>query len=553
MILRPYQTDLYQRVGRAFSEQHTKNKLSTAPDVRLNRVFMCLPTGGGKTAIFSQMARGAREKGSQVWICLPRIELIEQASETLSRLGVPHGRIAAGVEESTAFSLQLVSSSTLIRRWDKIKRPPEFIILDEAHLYYDRQLEICERFPNAKILGVSASPERLDGRGLADIYGSLVEGPSVKDLVEMGYLCQVRYLAPPTEGIKNVKRKGLDLDEGELATLFRERKIYGKAVEHYEQWTRGKTSLVFARSVEEAGKIAAEFRGHGWRFEVVSAKTPDGLRREILAAYKAGQIEGVVNCEIATYGLDVPRIESVILLRPTLSKALQTQMDGRGLRMSPETGKRHVTIQDHVGMIEEFGHPLDPYEWNFAGAEKRKRAKSDPSLRLKLCPSTFLYCEKPICAGCEYNTAKIKSRAEHVVDVQLREVEPAVKLNKRPIEERAVFQTRLDDAFARQKKANSEGRIDTAALEELLALARQIGNQPKWVYHRLSEGRLTVNVALLSEIARIEGYDHRWVGIVRRELEERLRGNLPLRFKPKKKGMEVKKSRKRLASVRELV
>lgn len=535
MILRPYQRTLYGKVGSAFAEQHARNKLLATPDGRLNRVFMALPTGGGKTAIFAQMASGARAKGSQVWICLPRVELIEQASETLSRLGVPHGRIAAGTEESTAFSLQLVSSNTLIRRWDKIKRPPEFIILDEAHLYYDRQLEICERYPNAKILGVSASPERLDGRGLSDIYGSLVEGPSIRDLVETGYLCPVRYFAPPLDGIKQVHRVGYEFDEVELATLFQEGKVYGNAVEHYEQWTRGKTALVFARSVDESEKIAAEFRGHGWSFEPVSAKTPTKLRGEILKAYKAGQIDGVVNCEIATYGLDVPRIEALILLRPTLSKALQTQMIGRGMRMSPETGKKRVTILDHVGMIDEFGHPTDDYTWQFGGRDKRKRAAADPALRLKICPSTFMYCDKPTCSGCELNTKKVKSRVDDVVDVQLREREAPVDLKKRPLEEQAVYRTRLDSAFEREKKAISENTIDTSALEELLALARQTGRQPMYVYYRCSEGRLTVNVPLLSAIASIEGYDPKWVFIKRRELGEKLRSKLPARFGPARK------------------
>jgi DNA repair protein RadD len=506
VILRPYQQELFERVREAFRTAR--------------RVFMCLPTGGGKTAIFATMAASAFQKGRTIWICLPRHELITQASEALSHLNVPHGRITAGNQESKAFALHLVSSNTLIRRWDKIKTPPEFIILDEAHLYYDRQLEICERYPLSKILGVSASPERLDGRGLSDIYDRLVEGPGIRTLVEQGYLCPIRYYAPPLEGLNEVHRKGYEFDESELARLFERRKVYGKAVEHYERLAAGKTALVFARSIDEADKIAAEFRSRNWIFEPISGKTPKRQRRELLEAYSDGKIDGLVNCEIATYGLDVPRIECLILLRPTASKALQTQMIGRGLRASPHTGKKRCVILDHVNLIDEFGHPFDNYQWQFDGREKRSRS-TNSEIRLRLCPETFLYCEKPSCEGCENNHTQRKTRAEEYVECQLRECAPPVPLNVRPVEEQAVFRNRLDDALDRAREAISRGEIDSGAIGELLALARQVDRQPMWVYWRLSEGRRIANVPLLAEIARQENYKPGWVYFARKKIAER--------------------------------
>jgi DNA repair protein RadD len=517
-ILRPYQTTLYASVREAFATH--------------DRVFMSLPTGGGKTAIFAAMAAASHAKGRTVWVCLPRHELMEQASGALSALNVPHGRIAAGREESKAFALHLVSSNTLIRRWEKIKAPPDFIILDEAHLFYDRQLEICEHFPQAKILGCSASPERLDGRGLSDIYGTLVEGPDIKALVEMGYLCNVRYYAPPLAGLSSIHHKGLDYDEDELAELMARRKVYGSAVDHYERHAAGKSTLVFARSVAESEKIAAEFRARGWKFEPVSANTAKKTRAALVDGIKRGEIHGLVNCEVATYGVDIPRIECVILLRPTMSKALQTQMIGRGLRMSPETGKRGCVVLDHVNLIDEFGHPFSPYDWQFHGREKRTR-KLDPTIRLRLCPDTFLYCEKPSCMGCSSNTTQRKTRAEAVVDCQLRELAPPVEMRARPVEEQAVFRERLDSALDRAKKAIDVGQIapnddgspsvGSGAIGELLTLARQLGRQPMWIYWRLSEKRLTVNVPLLSEIARQEKYKPYWVKIKADEIRSRMR------------------------------
>jgi DNA repair protein RadD len=509
VILRPYQQKSFDDVRNAFAAGN-------------NRVFLSMPTGAGKTVVFSSMAESAYAKGRTTWICLPRKELLDQSSRTLSKIGVPHGRISAGRKESRAFSLHLVSSNTLIRRWDKIINPPDFIIMDEAHLYYDRQREICDRYPTAKIIGVSASPERLDGRGLSDIYDTLIEGPNVKELVEQGYLCHVDYYAPRLEGLSDLHRKGLDYDETELAALMARRKVYGKAVDHYRQHADGKTALVFARSVDEAEKIALEFRNHGYKFETVSAKTPSKLRSEILSALESGEINGVVNCEVATYGLDVPRIECVILLRPTLSKALSVQMIGRGLRTSHETGKEKCIILDHVNMIDEFGHPFQPYTWQFDGWEKRKR-ETDPSIRLKLCPETFMYCTRSSCVGCPNNTKERKSKAEHVVDVQLEKREAPVELKTRPLEEQAIFQDKIGVATLRAKEALSEGRIDSEALKELLALAKQIKRQPMWIYWKLTEGKLMANVPLLSEIARQEGYKTGWVYFARQKVAEKLK------------------------------
>lgn len=332
----------------------------------------------------------------------------------------------------------------------------------------------------------------------------------------------MKYYAPPLEGLDTVHRKGLDYDENELAQLFAERKVYGKAVDHYVRHAAGKSTLVFARSVAESEKIAAEFRARGFSFEPISGKTPTKLRKDLLAGLQSGTIHGLVNCELVTYGLDIPRIECLILLRPTMSKALQTQMIGRGLRVSPETKKRECVVLDHVNLIREFGHPFSPYEWQFHGREKRKKAPADPEIRLRLCPETFMYCDKPSCIGCEYNTTKRKTRAEAIVDCQLSEQEAPVPLQTRPVEEQAVFRERLDDAIDRARAAIQDGHIDAGAIGDLLTLARQIGRQPLWVYWRLSEGRLTANVPLLSEIARQEKYKPGWVYFARGKIQETL-------------------------------
>jgi superfamily II DNA or RNA helicase len=490
---------------------------------------MQLATGAGKTAIFSAMAASSRQRGNAVWICVPRGELLEQASESLSRLAVPHGRISAGHQESAAFGVHLVSSSTLIRRWDRIRTRPDFLVIDECHLHYDRQAEIIARFPETKILGVTASPERLDGRGLSDLYEVLVEGPDTRTLVEQGFLVPCRYYAPPLEGLDTVHRRGTEYDEAELAELLTRRKVYGSAIEHYRKHATnadgsGKAALVFTRSVAAAEDVAQRFSAAGYRFEPISGQTPTRQRAALVAGLRDGGLDGLVNCEVATYGLDVPRVECLILLRPTLSKALQVQMIGRGLR--PHPGKRECVVLDHVGMLSEFGHPLQPHQWQFHGREKRKREPVQ-DVRLRLCPETFLYCERPSCVGCEHNTTQRKTRAEAVVDCQLTEVASPVPLRDRPLEERQEFVDRMNAAIAAASQALAAGNVSLAAgpIGDLLRLAKITGRKPQWVYHVLSEGRVTVNVPLLSEIARQAGYKAGWVFYQRREIGDRLARN----------------------------
>jgi len=507
MQLRPYQSDLYTAVRDAFAAGH-------------RRVCMQLATGAGKTAIFSTMTASSKARRNRVWIVVPRDELLTQASETLARLGVDHGRIDARHAESTAFAVHVVSRQTLIRRWAKIKHWPDFLIVDECHLGYRFQADLQARAPEGtKFVGVTASPERLDGLGLSDLYDVLVEGPPLTTLIEQGYLVPITYYAPPLDGLEGVHRRGYEYDEADLAALLERRKVYGSAIDHYQRHADGRSALVFCRSVAAAEDVAHRFSVAGYRFEPISGGTPRAQRVALVDGLRSGELAGLASCELTTYGLDVPRVSCLILLRPTTSKALQVQMIGRGLRTAP--GKTDCVVIDHVNMIEEFKHPYKPHEWAFFGREKRKR-QPDPSIRLRLCPYTFLYCERPSCVGCEHNTAGRKSRAEAVVDCQLQQVEPPVKLADRPHEEQREYQDRLLDAEARARAALDAGRIDAGAIGEMLAIARQIGRQPMWVYWRLCEGRLTINVTLLHEIARQCGYARGWPWYKQKEIAAKL-------------------------------
>jgi superfamily II DNA or RNA helicase len=470
---------------------------------------MQLPTGGGKTHIFSEVAKSAETRGFRVWIVVPRNELLQQASNSLRSIGVSHGRIAAGVAESLAYKVHVVSKDTLIRRYDKIKRPPDLIIPDEAHLALERYIEIAEKFPDSKFLGTTATPERLDGRGLSELYNKLVLGPTIHELIEQGYLTNIRYFSPPIDGLKDVHRRGTDYDPKELEELLKRRRIYGEAISHYRRHADGKPCLVFCRSVQAAAETAQKFNDAGYLFENIDGTMTYGQRKVLIDALKNGQLNGLTSCELVTYGLDVPRVECIVMLRPTLSRALFMQMIGRGLR--PFEGKKECVILDHVGNLQEHGHPLAPYEWKFFGTEKRKKKKRENEAIVKLCPEIdFLYCEKRSCIGCEHNKSGRKKRDLEQIDGELTETEAPVKLNARPFEERREFQDKIGKIVDDFKGGESEGLILTGPIGELLRIAKALGRKPMWAYHQLSRDRVSINVPLLHEIARQKKYKSGW-------------------------------------------
>jgi superfamily II DNA or RNA helicase len=462
------------------------------------------PTGSGKTVLFCEITRLANELGNTIWVIVPRNELLEQSSETLTRFGVAHGRIAVGSNESRAFKTHVVSKDTLIRRLaaDKIKNAPDIIIVDEAHLALTRYLELRKAFPGATFIGFTATPERLDGRGLSELYDELIAGPTIKELVEMEYLTNVRYFRPPSFDMTDLHRRGTEVISGELEKILTNRRIYGDAVKHYKAYADGKPALIFCRSIKSANEAAQNFSTEGYLIENIDGTMSYRKRKALIDALKNGTIQGLTSCELVTYGLDVPRVECIIMLRPTMSRTLFFQMIGRGLRPCP--GKTECTVLDHVGNLQYHGHPLADYRWNFHGVEKIKREK-DKNIELRLCAEIgFMYCGKASCAGCEYNTTGKTERKLAYVETDLVEV-ASIPLAQRPYGERKDINDRISRSINLYRDGN-----DKDSISELLNIAKSLGNDPMWVYWQLSEDRRSIDVPLLYNIAKQKGYKPGW-------------------------------------------
>jgi len=279
-LLRPYQQD-------------SLNELRIA--LRTNKSALLQGcTGSGKTVIFSSIIQSAAKNNYRTWTIVPRKELLTQSSKHFVKWDIAHNFISAGSNESRAFKTHIVSKDTLIRRWDKVKNWPDLIIIDEAHINYKFQMDLLERIPDhTKIIGFSATPERLDGLGLSDIYDTLIMGKSIPWLTARGYLSELKYFAPPIEGIENLHRKGQDVDANELDELLEKKAIYGKVINHYEKWgtvkkqtistsgamthsnnnyNRGKPALFFLRTVKAAYDMAERFQAKGYKFFCIEGK-----------------------------------------------------------------------------------------------------------------------------------------------------------------------------------------------------------------------------------------------------------------------------------------
>lgn len=519
--LREYQSGIYKTVRSLLAANKS--------------VCVQLGTGGGKTIIFTAMCENVLGRDKRAWIVVPRNELLNQASGHLAKWSVPHGMINAKCQESRAYKIHVVSKDTLIRRYDRIKHWPDLLIFDEAHLYLDRQIEIISHMPEySKILGFTATPERLDGRGLSEVYQQLVKGPEIPWMTERGFLSPLRYFSPPLEGLADLKTRGTDYDEEQLEDLLARRKVYGEVVGHYDKYGKGKSALGFCRSVKSAYQMAERFQDKGHNFHCIEGKMAAGRLRDLLVAHRSGEIDGLTTCDLVLYGVDIPRVEYGFSIRPTLSRALYMQMIGRVLRPFSDkiTGykKQDAIWMDHVNMILEHQdenypgvplHYVPELTWNFEGREKRKRDKTVKNAIL--CPYLdFMYCASGRCEACPNNpNHEVKDVRKPMVNipVELEEVKP-VAIADRPENEHREFQDRIGAAVMQYRQGEMSGPV-----AELIKIADECGYPIMWVYWRLTEeSRLTVNVPLLHEIQRQKNYKIGWAYLKGEELKKKLRG-----------------------------
>ena len=435
--LRPYQLDVVNQIYEAWSHGH-------------RNVLAQLATGAGKTVLFSKIIA---DSGCPSMAIAHRVELVGQISLTLARFGIRHNLIAqkASIREIVSIHMQDVGRSyydplarchvagvdTLLRMPDDIRfRQIGLVVQDEGHHpLRDNKWGVASRlFPNAYGLYPTATPCRADGKGLgrhADgIIDKLVVGPSMRDLIKMGYLTEYRIFAPPSAiDLSSVPiSAGGDYSPPKLRTAVHESHITGDVVSHYLRIAPGKLGVTFAVDIQSATEIAAEFRAKGVNAEVISSKTPDLLRANIMAKFRRREVLQLVNVDLLGEGVDVPAIEVVSMARPTQSFSLYSQQFGRALR--PMEGKTHAIIIDHVNNVIRHGLPDAPRVWSLDRRERRSRSSADDAIPLRTCLSITCLAVYPrankVCPECGHYSPPAERSTPEQVDGDLTELDPEV-------------------------------------------------------------------------------------------------------------------------------
>ncbi len=381
------------------------------------------PTGSGKTALASRMLHTASSKGHGAWFVCHRRELVTQSAITFAAAGVDHGIVAAGFDGDRKRPVQICSIQTLARRWKTLTRP-RLIVWDECHHVAAASWgAIHKEFPDAVHIGLTATPERLDGTGLGEWFQEIIYGPPVRDLIDAGYLSDYRLFAPASVDTKGVHTSYGDFVKSELTKVVDKPRITGDAISHYRKYCDGKSALAFAVGIEHSLHIVEQFRAAGISAEHVDGDTPASERDAAMQRFKRRETLVLSNVDLFGEGVDCAGIECLIMLRPTQSLAMYLQQVGRALR--PMAGKAFAVLLDHAGNVHRHGLPDDPREWSLEGT-KSKRATDKDDVKVKQCPMCYatVAAHKSECRHCGHKFVT-QAREIDVVAGELAEVEIA--------------------------------------------------------------------------------------------------------------------------------
>ena len=367
MRLREYQTSAVRQTRAALANHRA--------------VVLCLATGAGKTVIIAEMVRLAVAKGRRCLINVHRVELVQQTHDKLARFGVEAGIIKAGYPEDRSLPVQVACIPTLVRR----EMPPaEFVVFDEVHhIRSDSWARVADHYrkQGAWILGTSATPQRLDGKGLGSIFDLIVEPIRIRELIDGGFLLEPVVYAPPSADLHGVRKRGGDYALPELAE--RMEKLTGSITEYWMRFGKGKPTLAFAVNIHHSEAIRDALLAVGARAVHVDGTSTPTARAAALDGLRNRTVDVVTQVGLWGEGADLPELECLIIARPTMSRGLHLQMCGRVLRPSP--GKPAPIILDHAGNTHRHGLITDEVEWSLDDAVRSDRDTVEPVRTCSAC------------------------------------------------------------------------------------------------------------------------------------------------------------------------
>jgi DNA repair protein RadD len=334
----------------------------------MRRILIVAPTGSGKTVIGSAIMKIYADLFCPVLVLAHRREIIAQTHKKLADHGVNAGIIQAGHPVHPMRLVQVASLQTLHARTRRevMQLPPaKLVVIDEAHhAPAQTYRKVMEAYPDAVILGLTATPCRGDGRGLGADFDCIIEAPQVEELIGLGRLVRPRYYAPTKLDLAKVHTRAGDYVESELAERMDRPQLIGDIVGHWIKYGERRKTVVFAVNVQHSIHLRDEFVRLGVKAEHIDGSTPKDERDAILKRLETGEIEVVTNCMVLTEGWDMPEVGCCVLARPTKQIGLYRQMVGRVLRGAP--GKTDAIVIDHSGAVDRLGLAEDEIEWTLA-------------------------------------------------------------------------------------------------------------------------------------------------------------------------------------------
>ncbi len=362
------------------------------------RVLLQSSCGSGKTIMSAEVTRLAVSRGKRVLYDIHRNEILAQTSRKLTLAGVEHALLKAGGKVPDA-QVILASSLTLARR--DVPRV-DLLIPDETHVLHSHRKRLIAALPDAHVLGLTATPCRLDGKPLADLYEAMVLGPEPAWLVDHGYLVPAVVYAAESPDLHNVPFRAGEFAQSEAEPAFMQPRLVANAVQTWLKLASGRRTVCFTTGIKHSLQVRDAYRAAGVRAEHVDGQTPDALREDLFAALAEHRIDVLCNVGVAIEGLDIVEVSCVQWLRATGSDSIWIQGNGRGMRVSPETGKTDCIVLDHAGNTFRLGLPEQAREWTLAGkvGGTREAVNEDLLRHCQACMAIWLATTGQTCPRC---------------------------------------------------------------------------------------------------------------------------------------------------------
>jgi superfamily II DNA or RNA helicase len=458
MNLRPHQDKLIEDIRTAFKTH--KSVLAVAP------------VGFGKTIISAYMGKRIIDKKNSMFFCVHTRDLITQTHKAFDKFSIPYGFIAAGYY-SNKYPIQICSINTLKNRLHKAPIPT-MLVIDEAHIGGPSWAKMINFYKEKGcfILGLTASPWKLNSQGLGEYFDTIVEGPTTKWLIDNKYLSNYRIFAPSKPDLSKSHTRMGDYVQEELEAIMDTPQITGCAISHWKKYAQGKRTIIFCTSIKHSKDITKQFNEAGISTEHLDGECTKEQRAETIRKLADGEILCISNCYLFTAGFDLSlqidrdiTIEAIVLLRPTQSLSLNIQMNGRVLRYKDYP----ALILDHANQTATHGLPCQDRKWTLSGITKKK--SSEPNLSVKVCPS---------CYACIPSAKRECPECQHIFEIQYREV----KQTDGELTELNIEATRKhNEQVFKTDQASELWRAQTR--EQLVDLAKRRGYKNPWGFAHL--------------------------------------------------------------------